>query len=215
MGWRLLVIVLLSGVVLWLPGCSTVRWPAFYHLERPFLLSPDHDRDAWAVGANLSAGESLNSEAQRFTGVSAGAGYRLSSRHRILALRAMAMAYGGGIGEEAYGGIGIVQEPSLNLPLTRWISLNVVSEIGVAYEFGPYARYFSNRLFPSLGLGGGITLHFSPQSHLAADCRLLVPFSVRLAYLTDTWGVHVSTLRWGSAWSIGTSYLLGQETLTR
>ncbi|MCS7176899.1 MAG: hypothetical protein NZ960_04670 [Candidatus Kapabacteria bacterium] len=208
--------IISAAAVLSLVGCGPVYLPAFYQLERPLLLHPDLDRDGWAIGANLSGGESLNSDRSRFTGICAGAAYGIGSKRRIVSLRSMAVAYGGTIGGESCGGIGIINEPALNLPLGKWLSINLLSEVGVAYEFGPYVlHHFQNPWFPSLSLGGGLTLHFSPQSRLAADCRLLVPFSIRLAYLTDSWGFHASTLRFGSAWSFGISYLLGQDPLPR
>ncbi|MEN3026480.1 MAG: hypothetical protein ABDH31_02080 [Chlorobiota bacterium] len=209
---RLYAGIISTVTVLSLIGCGPIYLPAFYHLERPLLLHPDLDRNGWAIGANLSGGENLNSDRSRFTGICAGAAYGIGSKLRIVSLRSMAVAYGGTIGGEGCGGIGIINEPTLNLPLGKWLSINLVSEVGIAYEFGPYAsRHFENRWFPSLGVGGGLTFHFSPRSHLVADCKLLVPFSVRLAYLTDGWGFHASALRWGAAWSFGISYLLGQD----
>ncbi|GEM_PF-5837713 len=197
---------------LFLSGCGPTYWPVLYQIERPLMFPPDRSRDAWGAALNLSWGESINSPPSDFTNVTASAGYCLASSSRILCLRSSVLAYAGEIGREGYGGLATIHEPSINLPIGQWLSLSVVSEVGGSLEFGTYVdRHFNNSpLFvPTVGFGGGLTLHFSRHSHLVVDGRLL-PGSVRIAYLTSSWGVHFSILRGGAA-STGLSYLLGEE----
>lgn len=212
MGKHIATVMSILATGAWLSGCGPIYFPALYHIERPLLFSQDQPYPAWAVGANITAGNSINTPRSRLFGVSAAAGYCIGSPSRILSLRGMALAYSGTIGGENYIGAGILGEPSVNLPLTRWLTVGLLGEIGGAVEFGEYARHFSNSIWPTFGVGLGLAVHPIPQSHILLDARLrLLPPSVRLAYLGSPWGFHISILR-DRTGSLGISYLLGEES---
>lgn len=204
-------LIILIPLPLGLLGCGPLYFPALWQTERPLLFPPDRASSAWAVGANLTAGKSLNSGEPPLRIVSASAGYCLTAPSRWLSLRASALGYAGDIGGEGVGGVGILLEPALNLPLGDYLSLSAVSEQAAAFEFGPYAR----RSLPavSAGVGAGVTVHFSRNAHLT----LVLPGTVRVGYFGSHWGIHAS-IGWGSngqgsigRGSIGLSYLLGEE----
>ncbi len=201
---RLLIVAALLGCV----GCGPIHFPAIYQLERPLLFPPDPDHNAWAAGANFISGRSLNTDSPSLTCLTASAGYCLGMPARWLSLRASLLGYGGSIGDESVYGIGGIFEPALNIPFGRVLSLSLLGEVGGAVEFGPYNRHFGSQVFPTVGVGAGVTIHPSRTSHLVLDARLF-PGTVRFGYLSPTWGVHASV--GGQRVSIGMSYLLGEE----
>ncbi|GBD07048.1 hypothetical protein HRbin21_00862 [bacterium HR21] len=204
MGRLISVMLALFGLL----GCGPIYLPAIYQLERPLLFPPDPDRNAWAAGANFISGRSLNTDSSSLTCLTAGAGYCLGMPSRWLSLRASVLGYGGSIREETVYGVGGIFEPALNIPFGRVLSLSLLGELGGAFEFGPYSRHFNSPVFPTIGVGAGVTIHPSRTSHLVLDARVF-PGTVRVGYLSPTWGIHASV--GGRRVSIGMSYLLGEE----